>query len=36
VSNALLAEGASRVIYNKSGDTINSVVLGAADKLASE
>ena len=33
VSNALLAEGASQVIYNKSGDTINYVVLGVDDKL---
>jgi ribose transport system substrate-binding protein len=33
VSNALLAEGASQVIYNKSGDMINYVVLGADDKL---
>jgi ribose transport system substrate-binding protein len=33
VSNALLAEGASQVIYNKSGDTIQYVVLGADDKL---
>jgi ribose transport system substrate-binding protein len=33
VSNALLAEGASQVIYNKSGDSIQYVVLGADDKL---
>jgi ribose transport system substrate-binding protein len=33
VSNVLLAEGASQVIYNKSGDTIKYVVLGADDKL---
>ena len=33
ISNALLAEGASQVIYNKSGDMINYVVLGADDKL---
>jgi ribose transport system substrate-binding protein len=33
VSDALLAEGASQVIYNKSGDSIQYVVLGADDKL---
>ncbi|MFZ0150556.1 MAG: substrate-binding domain-containing protein [Xanthobacteraceae bacterium] len=33
VSNALLAEGASQVAYNKSGDSIQYVVLGADDKL---
>src|SRR4029077_16847163 len=33
VYDALLAEGASQVIYNKSGDTIKYVVLGADDKL---
>jgi ribose transport system substrate-binding protein len=33
VSDALLAEGASQVIYNKSGDTIKYVVLGADDAL---
>jgi len=33
VSDVLLAEGASQVIYNKSGDTIKYVVLGADDKL---
>jgi ribose transport system substrate-binding protein len=33
VSDAILAEGASQVIYNKSGDSIQYVVLGADDKL---
>ena len=33
VSDALLAEGASQVIYNKSGDSIKYVVLGADDTL---
>jgi ribose transport system substrate-binding protein len=33
VSNALLAEGASQVAYNKSGDSIQYVVLGTDDKL---
>jgi ribose transport system substrate-binding protein len=33
VSDVLLAEGASQVVYNKSGDTIKYVVLGADDKL---
>jgi ribose transport system substrate-binding protein len=33
VSNILLAEGASQVAYNKSGDSIQYVVLGTDDKL---
>ena len=33
VSNGVLAEGASQVVYNKSGDMINYVVLGTNDKL---
>jgi ribose transport system substrate-binding protein len=33
VSNVLLAEGASQVAYNKSGDSIQYVVLGTDDKL---
>src|ERR1700692_804750 len=34
VSNAIIAEGASQVVYNKeSGDRINYVVLGSDDKL---
>ena len=32
VSNAVLAEGATQVVYNKSGDMINYVVFGVNDK----
>jgi len=33
VSNAVMADGASQTIYNKSGDRINYVVFGADDDL---
>jgi ribose transport system substrate-binding protein len=33
VSNAMIGEGASQVVYNKSGDRINFVIFGADDKL---
>ena len=33
VSNIIMAEGASQVVYNKSGDRINYVVFGSNDKL---